>query len=86
MWCLGGQTVTLDKSTDCPFLGLVSGWSVGFHSLGAPSAPSRTLVGWWGGQVTVGGGGEATEGVRHHIEMGWVHGERTGHHADALGQ
>ena len=24
--------------------------------------------------------------VRHHIEGGWVHGERAGHHTDALGQ
>jgi hypothetical protein len=24
----------------------------------------------------VGGSGEATEGVCHHIEVGWVHGER----------
>jgi hypothetical protein len=71
-WCLGGQTVTLAGSADCPLLGLVSGWSVGLHSLGAPSAPSRTWVGRWVGQVTVGGSGEATEGVRHHIEVNWV--------------
>ena len=34
----------------------------------------------------MGGSGEATKGVRHHIDVAWVHGERAGHHADALGQ
>ena len=43
-------------------------------------------MGRWGGQLTVGGSGEATEGVRHHIEVNWEHGERAGHHADALGR
>ena len=85
-WWLGGQTVTLAGSADCPLLGLVSGWSVGLHSLGAPSAPSGTWVGLWVGQVTAGGSGEATKGVRRHIEVNWVHGERAGHRADALGQ
>ena len=32
-WCRGSQTVTLAGSADCPLLDLVSGWSVGLHSL-----------------------------------------------------
>ena len=40
-WCPGGQTVSLAGSADCPRLSLVCGRSVGYHSLGAPSAPCR---------------------------------------------
>ena len=29
-------------------------------------------------------GGEEAEGVRSHIKVNWVHGERACHHADAL--
>ena len=29
---------------------------------------------------------EAIRSVRHHIEVGWVHDKRAGHHTDALGQ
>ena len=35
---------------------------------------------------TVSEGRAAIGSVRHHIEGGWVHGERAGHHTDALGQ
>ena len=39
-----------------------------------------------GGEVTVSQGRAAIERVRRHDEVGWVHGERAGHHTDALGR
>jgi hypothetical protein len=58
------------------------------HSQGAPTAPSWTWVGRRGGgpggQATVSHGRAAIERVGHQAEEGWVHGERTGHHAGAL--
>jgi hypothetical protein len=52
---------------------------------GSALCPLADLGGPWVGQV-VSGSGEATEGVRYHIEVGWVHGESAGLHTDALGQ
>ena len=53
---------------------------------GIDNCPLVDLGGQTGGQVTVREGRLAIESVRHRIEVGQVHGDRAGHHADALGQ
>ena len=53
---------------------------------GSALCPRADLGGPVGQAGYMGREWEATKGVRRHIEVNWVHGERAGHHADALGQ